>query len=46
MDETASYLEIVDREISGNYDFCEVRNAAAIIASTSPNEWAYILYVL
>jgi hypothetical protein len=39
MDETNSYRECLDREILERFDFCEVRNAAAIISSTNPNEW-------
>lgn len=46
MDETQSYLEHCSDNILKNYDFCEVRNAAAILATTSKREWADILEIL
>lgn len=46
MDETNSYKNNVPGEIRAKYEFCEVRNAASIISSTSPVEWEEILSVL
>lgn len=46
MDETYSYRDHLSADILAQFDFCEVRNAAAIIASTSPCEWADIVNVL
>lgn len=46
MDETYSYRDCIDEDIRAKFDFCEVRNAAAIISSTSPLEWADFIGVL
>jgi hypothetical protein len=46
MDETYSYNELLDQEILDKFDFCEVRNSAAIISSTSPAEWKDFIAVL
>jgi len=46
MDLTDSYKEHLDPELLKKYDFCEVRNAAAILATTNPTEWADIQSVL
>jgi hypothetical protein len=46
MDETFSYKEHLDDAVLTKYAFCEVRNAAAIISSTNPGEWADIASVI
>lgn len=46
MDLTASFAEHVTPELLGKFEFCEVRNAAAILASTNPAEWAELMQVL
>jgi hypothetical protein len=46
MDLTQSFREYVDNRIVEKFDFSEVRNAAAIIATTNPLEWADIVLVL
>ncbi len=46
MDETYSYFDCIDADTRTKFDFCEVRNAAAIISSTSPLEWQDFLDVL
>ena len=46
MDLTQSYKEHIPSEVLERYDFCEVRNASAILVSTGPTEWADILRVL
>jgi hypothetical protein len=46
MDLTNSYQDHLDPLLLTKYDFCEVRNAGAIIASTNPEEWSQIIEVL
>jgi len=46
MDLTGSYRTHCSEELLQKFDFCEVRNAAAILASTNPNEWHEIQQVL
>ena len=46
MDLTTSFSDYFDPELLGKFDFCEVRNAAAILASTNPTEWAEVTRVL
>ena len=46
MEETRSYRQHCLASVLGRYEFCEVRNAAAILASTSSMEWAEIMEVL
>lgn len=46
MDETFSYKDHLSDEVLAKFEFCEVRNAAAIVASTSPEEWGDIVSVL
>jgi hypothetical protein len=46
MEQTQSYLEHCSNTIRSKFDFCEVRNAAAILASTNKNEWRDIHSVL
>ena len=46
MDETYSYRDHLSNVILAKFAFCEVRNAAAIVASTSPDEWNDIVIVL
>jgi hypothetical protein len=43
MDESHSYTQCIEQDILAKYEFCEVRNAAAIISSTSPAEWRDLL---
>ena len=46
MELTASYEAAVPPGILSKYQFCEVRNAAAILNATSPRLWEEILSVL
>lgn len=46
MDLTESYLRAVPSPILDRYDWVETRNAAAVMASTSPAEFADVLDVL
>lgn len=46
MDLTTSFSEHIDPAILGRFEFCEVRNATAILASTNPGEWAEVIQVL
>ena len=46
MDLTTSFHEHVEPELLQKFDFCEVRNAAAILASTNPVEWDQIKLVI
>lgn len=46
MDLTESYKEHLDSALLEKYEFCEVRNAAAILASTNQLEWEDIKGVL
>lgn len=46
MDLTTSFREHLEPELLQKFDFCEVRNAAAILASTNPAEWMEIKQVL
>lgn len=46
MDLTTSYIEHVAPELRERFEFCEVRNAAAILASTNPTEWSELMQVL
>ena len=46
MDLTESYKEHLDLELLEKYEFCEVRNATAILASTNPREWEDVKSVL
>lgn len=46
MDLTTSFLEHLEPGLLHKFDFCEVRNAAAILASTGPAEWADIKSVI
>lgn len=46
MDLTTSFHEHLEPELLQKFDFCEVRNAAAILASTNPVEWDQIKQVI
>lgn len=46
MDLTTSYEATVPNDVRARYDWCEVRNAASIIAHTNPAEFEDILSVL
>lgn len=46
MDLTTSYSEHVAPALLAKFDFCEVRNAAAILATTNPDEWAELMAIL
>src|SRR5688572_18645289 len=46
MEQTHSYREHCSPIIQAKYQFCEVRNAAAILESTNQNEWRDIHSVL
>jgi len=46
MDLTTSFSDHVGPLLLEKFDFCEVRNAAAILASTNPDEWAEVIQVL
>lgn len=46
MDLTTSFAEHVAPELRAKFEFCEVRNAAAILASTNPVEWSELMAVL
>ncbi|TVP77289.1 MAG: restriction endonuclease [Puniceicoccaceae bacterium] len=46
MELTASYEGAIPQGILSKYQFCEVRNAAAILNATSPRLWEEILSVL
>lgn len=46
MDLTTSYSEHFQQELLERYEFCEVRNASTILASTNPAEWAELIAVL
>lgn len=43
MNLTESFLTVVPEKIRYRYGFAEVRNAAAVIASSCPNEWSNVL---
>ena len=46
MELTFSYLHTVPETVSARYRFAEVRNAAAIIASSCPDQWNEVLQYL
>ncbi len=46
MDLTASYRPVCPQNVLSRYEVREVRDAAAVIASTSPQEWEEIMEVL
>lgn len=46
MDLTSSYTTVFPRPILSRYEFREVRNAAAVIAHTSPQAFADLVHVL
>ena len=46
MEETNSYRNHISETVLSRYEFVEVRNAAAIIAATNPDQWSEILGVL
>ena len=46
MDLTTSFHNHLGPELLQKFEFCEVRNAAAILASTNPTEWDQIKQVL
>jgi len=46
MEETYSYKQYCLASVLAKFEFCEVRNAAVILASTSKAEWEEIMQVL
>lgn len=46
MDLTDSYTRVLPSATLKRYDFCEVREAAAILSGTNPNEFADLIMVL
>lgn len=46
MDLTESYLNLIPAETRSHFDFREVRNGAAIIAATNPDQWQELVAVL
>ena len=46
MELTTSYEAAIPAAVRARYDWCEVRNAAAILDATNPAEWADIVGVL
>lgn len=46
MEQTNSYVRVVPEALLARYELAEVRNAAAALAGTNPDEFLDILYVL